>query len=86
MDGDVAAGIASLPDEVAVDNRRSLADVTAEALVIACRGDNVHPVEVAEQLAEVLPKATLHVYDNPGVVWTERADLRNRIAGFLNAV
>ena len=85
MDGGVAAGIASLPDEVAVDNRHSLAAVTAEALVIACRGDSVHPVEVAEQLAEVLPKATLHVYDSPGVVWTERADLRNRIAGFLNA-
>jgi hypothetical protein len=52
--------------------------------VLACRGDELHPVEVAEELAAALPQATLHVYDRPGVMWTERADLRERIATFLN--
>ncbi len=61
-----------------------LARVTAPALVIAAEGDELHPVEVAEQLAAVLPRATLHRYDRPGVLWTERADLRRRIADFLN--
>lgn len=58
--------------------------MTAPALVIANAGDDLHPVEVAERLAAALPQATLHVYDRPGVLWSERADLRDRIAGFLN--
>jgi pimeloyl-ACP methyl ester carboxylesterase len=77
-------GLATLPDEVAVADRAALAEVTVPALVLGCRGDDLHPVEVAEQLAAVLPQATLHVYDRPGVLWTDRADLRDRIAGFLN--
>jgi hypothetical protein len=40
---------------------------------------------VAEEIAEVLPKSSLHIYDRPGVIWTQRVDLRDRIAGFLNA-
>lgn len=83
--GAVAPGLASLSDEVPVDDRRRLAVVTADVLVIGGRADELHPVEVAEQLADVLPKATLYIYNEPGVVWTQRADLRNRIAGFLNA-
>jgi 3-oxoadipate enol-lactonase len=80
----LAEGLASLPEQVVIDNRATLATVTAPTLVIGCRGDELHPVAVAEQLAEALPNATLHVYDRPGVVWTQRADLRERISGFLN--
>ncbi|MCW2640610.1 MAG: alpha/beta hydrolase fold protein [Dactylosporangium sp.] len=80
----LAEGIAELPGQVALTDRAALGEVTASALVLACRGDELHPVEVAEQLAAALPVATLHVYDRPGVMWTERADLRERIAGFLN--
>ena len=43
-----------------------------------------HPPVVAEQLAEVLPNATLHIYDQPAVLWTNRTDLRTRISEFLN--
>jgi 3-oxoadipate enol-lactonase len=81
----LAEGLTELPGQAAITDRTALGDVTAPALVIACRGDDVHPVDVAEQLAVALPNATLHVYDRPGVIWTERADLRERIAGFLNA-
>ena len=81
----LAAGLASLPEQVAVNDRAALRKVTAGALVIACRGDDQHPVVVAEQLAEVLPNAELYVYDRPGVIWTQRADLRARVSGFLNA-
>jgi len=45
----------------------------------------VHPVSVAERLAGVFPQATLHVYDRPAVLWTNRQELRERISGFLNA-
>jgi pimeloyl-ACP methyl ester carboxylesterase len=84
MNDGLAPGLASLPDEVPVDDRTALSDVTADALVIGCRGDELHPASVAEELAEVLPKSSLHIYDRPGVLWTQRGDLRDRIAGFLN--
>ena len=58
--------------------------VTAPALVLACRGDALHPVPVAERLTRLLPNASLHVYDRPEVLWTARSDLRRRISGFLN--
>jgi len=80
----LAEGLAELPEQVPVTDRTDLRQVTAPALVIACRGDELHPVEVAEQLAAALPAAALHVYDRPGILWTDRADLRDRIAGFLN--
>ncbi|GIG85437.1 alpha/beta fold hydrolase [Plantactinospora endophytica] len=80
----LATGLASLPGQVAVRQRSALAAVTARTLVIGCAGDDLHPVAVAEQLAEALPAATLHVYDKPGLLWTHRTDLRERISGFLN--
>jgi 3-oxoadipate enol-lactonase len=79
----LGTGLANLPEQVVVEDRSALSAVTAPALVIGCRGDELHPVAVAEQLAEVLPNATLHIYDRPGVIWTQRADLRQRISSFL---
>jgi pimeloyl-ACP methyl ester carboxylesterase len=80
----LAPALATLPDQVAVPDRAALAAVRAPALIIGCVGDDLHPVAVAEQLAAVLPKATLHVYDQPGVLWTHRADVRRLISTFLN--
>ncbi|MDM4720997.1 alpha/beta hydrolase [Micromonospora sp. WMMA1363] len=80
----LAPGLASVPDSVPLTDATALAAVTAPALVIGCAGDDLHPVEVAEQLAAALPRATLHVYGRPGVLWTDRADLRTRISAFLN--
>ncbi|MFI5906336.1 alpha/beta fold hydrolase [Dactylosporangium sp. NPDC051541] len=81
----LASGLTSLPNQSAVDDRTALSTVTAECLVIGCRGDDLHPAAVAEQLAAALPKADLHLYDRPGILWTQRADLRTRISDFLNA-
>jgi pimeloyl-ACP methyl ester carboxylesterase len=80
----LAPGLAGLPAQTPLSDPAPLATVTTSALIIACRGDEVHPVGVAEQLAGALPNATLHVYDRPGVLFTERTDLRERISGFLN--
>jgi 3-oxoadipate enol-lactonase len=80
----LASALSELPEQVAVSDVDALGEVTAPALVIGCRGDDLHPAEVAERLAAALPHADLHVYDGPGVLWTERTDLRERIAGFLN--
>ncbi|WP_433494393.1 alpha/beta fold hydrolase [Micromonospora sp. CA-248089] len=80
----LAPGLADLPAQAPLDDAGSLAAVTAPALVIAAAEDDLHPVAVAERLAAALPNATLHVYDRPGVLWTERADLRGRVSEFLN--
>lgn len=79
----LAPELASLSDQVPVADRAELTGVRARVLVIGCVGDDLHPVQVAEQLAEVLPRAALHVYDRPGVLWNQRADLRQRISTFL---
>jgi pimeloyl-ACP methyl ester carboxylesterase len=82
---DIARALRALPDQTALADAQALRKVSAPALVLACHGDPQHPADVAERLAGLLPAATLHVYDQPGVLWTQRADLRTRIATFLNA-
>jgi pimeloyl-ACP methyl ester carboxylesterase len=76
--------LASLTGQVPVPDLAALARVTVPALVIGAAGDDLHPATVAERLAAALPRATLHVYDRPGVLWTARADLRARISRFLS--
>ncbi|GAA2377727.1 3-oxoadipate enol-lactonase [Dactylosporangium salmoneum] len=80
----LAAGLTDLAEQAAIRDRADLAAVRADCLVIGCRGDDLHPAVVAEQLAAALPNAELHVYDRPGILWTQRADLRGRISDFLN--
>ena len=75
--------LATLPEQVALANRAVLAAVTAPALVIGCRDDELHPATVAEDLASALPHAALHVYDQLAPILTARADLRLRVSGFL---
>lgn len=81
----LAPGLSQLPTQLALPDRSVLASVTAPALVIGCRGDVAHPPGVAERLAAALPNATLHVYDQPSILWTNRTDLRTRVSEFLNA-
>ena len=73
-----------LSDLTAVPSLDALHAVRVPALVIGCVGDPLHPASVAEELADALPRAELHVYPEPGVLWNRRTDLRRRIAGFLN--
>lgn len=70
--------------EPAVPDETTLAAFAGRALVLGCRGDELHPVAWAERLAGLLPKAALHVYDDPAVIWHNRRDLRERISSFFN--
>lgn len=83
--GGISGALRALPELTALPDAEALRKVVAPALVLACQDDPQHPVEVAERLAGLLPASTLHVWDEPGVLWTRRADLRARIARFLNA-
>jgi 3-oxoadipate enol-lactonase len=79
-----APAIGTLWREPAVPDLSLLKKFAGRALVLGCRGDEVHPVAWAERLAGLLPEAELFVYDDPAVIWHNRRDLRERISGFLN--
>lgn len=81
----MADTVRAFPDLIAVADPEALSRVRAPVLVVGNRDDPLHPVEIAVELANILPDATLHIYDEPGVLWNARADLRARISGFLNA-
>lgn len=80
----VAVALRALPQVTPVQDRSRLAAVSAEVLLLAQEGDPLHPVQVARDLAAVLPKARLVVFAQPGAAFRERARLRAEISAFLN--
>jgi 3-oxoadipate enol-lactonase len=79
----VGAALRGLPSVTPIADRSRLAAVTADVLLLAQEGDPLHPAQVARELAGVLPRARLVVFEQPGVVFRERARLRAEIAAFL---
>jgi 3-oxoadipate enol-lactonase len=79
----VAVALRELPAVTPVEDATRLAAVDAEVLLLACEGDPLHPAQVARELAGVLPRARLVVFDQPGVALRERARLRAEISAFL---
>ncbi len=75
--------LAALPEDRPVASRHDLAGVSADVLVLAQEGDPLHPAQVARELVGVLPKARLVVFDQPGVMFRERARLRTLIVEHL---
>jgi pimeloyl-ACP methyl ester carboxylesterase len=80
----VSRALRALPSAVPLTDRRALATVTGQALVIAQEGDPAHPVGIAEQLAEVLPHSRLEVMAPGGLLWRHRGAMRELIGGFLS--
>lgn len=81
----IAVAVRSLPAATPVADRSVLGAVSAQVLVLGQEADPLHPAQVARDLAAVLPKARLVVFDQPGVVFRERARLRALVSDFLNA-
>jgi pimeloyl-ACP methyl ester carboxylesterase len=81
----VARALRELPPLHPLESREHLAAVTCPVLVIAQEGDAAHPASIARDLATLLPRAELEVYDDGGVLWSHRAEVRRRISTFLNA-
>lgn len=79
----VAGLVRALVSSRPVEDRVRLASVAAPCLVVGQEGDEVHPAQVARELAAALPNARLHVFDSPGGLWAHRAELRRLIAAFL---
>lgn len=80
----LAPELLTLWETPAVPDLSALSTFGGSALILGCRGDDVHPSAWAERLADALPNAKLHIYDDPAVLWTNRNDLRKRVSEFLN--
>lgn len=80
----VARALRTLPHERPLTDRDALQAVRAEVLVLAQEGDPAHPVPVAEQLADVLPHASLEVLPPGGIMWRHRARVRDLVGSFLS--
>ena len=69
--------------EPPLPGRSGLSAVTSHVLVVAARGDVVHPVEVAEEIAAALPHSELVVFEHASPLWHARKELRALLSGFL---
>ena len=79
----VAGLVRALVSSRPVADRVLLASGGAPCLVVGQEGDEVHPAQVARELAAALPNARLHVFDSPGGLWAHRAELRRLVSAFL---
>ena len=75
--------LTALADDPPVPDRSVLSAVTAEVLVLGQEGDPLHPAQTARELASLLPRAELVVFERPGVVFHERTRLRHLISTHL---
>jgi 3-oxoadipate enol-lactonase len=78
--GPLLEGLAS---DVPVPSPALLGAVTAEVLVVAQDGDEVHPAGVARKIVAALPRARLVLFARPGALFRERARLREVISAHL---
>lgn len=81
--GAVAGALRHLPRQQVLASLDALRAATAFVLVLGQRGDSVHPVSAAEQLAAAIPGARLAVSETPWI-WGGRSALRETVSGFLN--
>jgi len=79
----VSRVLRALPRQVPVSDPAQLETLDLPVLVLAQRDDPSHPVEVAEQLGDLLPDARVVVSD-VAWIWAARTELRDVVTGFLN--
>jgi pimeloyl-ACP methyl ester carboxylesterase len=79
----VARAIRGIVGQVAVVDREALGAVDAPALVIARRGDSLHPAWIAEAMAETMPNAELILLDSEEDLFAAIPLLVERVARFL---
>ena len=66
-----------------LSDRSVLSRVTAPTLVIGQAADPLHPLELAHELAGLLPSATLLSLPEGGVFWTDAARAQSALADHL---
>jgi 3-oxoadipate enol-lactonase len=79
----VQRALRDLPAVTPVADRAVLGAVSARVLVLAQENDPLHPVQVARELAGLLPRAELVVFAQAGAVFRERRRLRELVSAFF---
>lgn len=80
----VARALRELAEEHPLTDRGGLARLDIPVLVIGQEADEAHPVAVARELADLLPRAELAIFDDGAVMWSHRREVRDLVSGFLN--
>jgi pimeloyl-ACP methyl ester carboxylesterase len=80
----VSQALRELPAEQPLDRHPDLSHIQCPVLVIGQEGDEAHPAAVARELTDRLPNSVLRVFDDGGLLWAHRAELRTLISSFLN--
>ncbi len=71
--------------DVPLRNRNDLKRVTAPTLIIARRGDVIHPAEVAETIAALMPNAELLMFDDGDDLYAAVPMIVARVSEFLTS-
>lgn len=79
----VARAIRGVVRDVAIDDRRKLAAVTAPTLIIAREGDPIHPSSLGRDLVEVMPNAELVMLGSEEELMASIPSLVQRVSAFL---
>ncbi|RCW46925.1 alpha/beta hydrolase family protein [Halopolyspora algeriensis] len=74
----------TLPEQCPLADAASLAEVTSDVLVVGATGDELHPAEVAEDVAGAFPRARLELLPSAAPMLTHRHELRRLVTGLLN--
>jgi pimeloyl-ACP methyl ester carboxylesterase len=79
----IPRAIREIITDVPLRNRDDLRRVTAPTLIIGRRGDVIHPAEVAESLAEILPNAELMMFDDGDDLYASVPRIVARVSSFV---
>jgi pimeloyl-ACP methyl ester carboxylesterase len=75
--------IRELLDDTPLRDRRDLKRVLAPTLIIARRGDPIHPADVAETIADLMPNAELLMFDDGEDLYVAIPRIMARVSEFV---
>ena len=80
----VARSIREITRDVAIEDRQLVRAVTTPTLILCQRGDALHPLELGQVLADLMPNAELIVMGSEDELLAELPALIPRVASFLS--
>jgi pimeloyl-ACP methyl ester carboxylesterase len=81
----VPRAIREIIDDWPLRDREDMRKVTAPTLLICRRGDVIHPAEVGEILAGIMPNAELLMFEDGRQMYSAIPDIVGRVREFLLA-
>jgi pimeloyl-ACP methyl ester carboxylesterase len=81
----VPRAIREIIDDWPLRDREDMHKVTAPTLLICRRGDVIHPAEVGEILAGIMPNAELMMFEDGRHMYSAIPDIVGRVREFLLA-